>query len=112
MGLKLPKHATTIQLRLPSKSNKICPIYFADNRELSYFNENFLEYDISQATIIYMCSTCFSDELLNDMAKVIERCPNIRYVLSLKAFQSKLPLKDTFSIECTWGTTTCYFYSY
>lgn len=87
------------------------PEMFENGRELKCFNGNFLEMDISDATIIYTCSTCFSEELLSDMGKAIDKCPNIRYIVSMKQIPSKLPLDRTLDIDCTWDKTKCYVYN-
>jgi hypothetical protein len=79
-------------------------------RDLKCLTGNFLEIDISDATIIYTCSTCFNEELLSDIGQVIDRCPNIRYVVSLKQIPSKLSLDRNLEIECTWDKTKCYVY--
>lgn len=79
-------------------------------RELSCIQTNFLDANIEDATIIYTCSTCFSEELLTEVAKLIDRCPNIRYVISMKQLSIKMPLDRTLSIECTWDKTKCYVY--
>lgn len=86
------------------------PDLFANNRTLDCYTGNFLEADIKDATIIYTCSTCFSEELLSDMGKLIDTCPNIRYVVSMKQIPSKLPFDRILEIECTWDKTKCYVY--
>jgi len=86
------------------------PELFAGGRELKCSTGNFLEADIYDATIIYTCSTCFNEELLSDIGKAIDRCPNIRYVISMKQIPSKVPFDRTLEIDCTWDKTKCYVY--
>lgn len=86
------------------------PELFTAERKLSCLTGNFLEVDISDATIIYTCSTCFSEDLLSHIGEVIDRCPNIRYVISLKQIPNKLELNRNLDIECTWDKTKCYVY--
>lgn len=86
------------------------PELYQGGRHLSTSNDNFLTADITDATIIYTCSTCFSEDLLADMGKVIDRCPNIRYVISMKQIPSKLPYDKALEIDCTWDKTKCHVY--
>jgi hypothetical protein len=87
------------------------PELLAGGRELSCVAKNFLEAGIEDATVIYTCSTCFSEELLTDIAALLDTCPKLRCVISLK----ELPLKNlvfdkVIEIECTWDKTKCYAY--
>lgn len=86
------------------------PDLFANGRTLSCQTGNFLEIDIKDTTIIYTCSTCFSEELLSDMGKMIDTLPKIKYVVSMKQIPSKLPFDRILEIECTWDKTKCYVY--
>lgn len=87
------------------------PELFVKGRELKSMQGNFLEEDISDATIIYTCSTCFSEELLHSMGEVFDRCPNLKYVVSMKQIPFKYPLDTILEIECTWDKTKCHVYS-
>lgn len=87
------------------------PELYANGRTLTSQCGNFLEVDISDATIIYTCSTCFGEELLKNLGAVFDQCPNLKYVVSLKAIPQVLPLDRTLEIECTWDKTKCYVYS-
>lgn len=87
------------------------PELYADGRQLTSQQGNFLETDISDATIIYTCSTCFGEELLKNLGEVFDRCPNLKYVISMKAIPQALPFDCTLEIECTWDKTKCHLYS-
>lgn len=87
------------------------PDLFLGGRELKCMRGNFLESNIEDATIVYTCSTCFSDGLLTEIGRLIDRCPKIRYLISMKQIPNKLPLDTTLEIECTWDKTKCQVYS-
>ena len=62
-----------------------------------------------QTTHLYMCSTCFSTKLHND---IVELAPNsVKCIITLKEFNVKgwvLRLKH--SIKFSWSTTSVYYY--
>jgi len=87
------------------------PELFTNNRDLQFITSNFLEHDLTNATVVYTCATCFSDELLQNISDKLALSPNLKYILSLKAFNPPLALRETVEIECTWGTTQCYIYA-
>lgn len=89
-------------------------LFQGGKRTLDCINGNFLEADIADATIIYAASTCYSEELLADIGKMItERCPKVRYVVTLKPIPSKVPLDKVFEVECSWDKLTkCHGYTW
>lgn len=86
------------------------PELFEGGRQLESKTDNFLTADILDATIIYTCSTCFNEELLADMGLMMDKLPNLRCIVSLKALPLKMPLESVLEIECTWDKTKCYVY--
>lgn len=110
-GIEYSETRNKMAERIYSQVHKEFPELFNTGRQLGCASGNFLEIDISEATLIYSCSTCFSEELLADMGKVFDRCPKLRYVVSLKQIPNQLPLQTTLDIECTWDKTKCYVYA-
>jgi len=87
------------------------PDLFAGGRELIAINGNMLEQDISDATIIYSCSTCFSEELLSGMGEMADRCPNLKYIASNKPIPNRMPLAGLLDVDCSWDKTKWHMYS-
>lgn len=94
------------------------PEIFYNGRTLDCVESNFLNIDISDATIIYICSTCFDKELLADIGKIVDKCPNIKYLVSIPSvtyhyasIPCKLPVEKVVDIECSWGHTKFYLYT-
>lgn len=82
-------------------------------REVSFVHGDITEVDFSDATLIFMCATCFSDEL---MEKLTERFltlkPGLR-VITLKKLpeHKRLRLIDDLSLRTTWSEgSNMYFY--
>jgi hypothetical protein len=70
--------------------------------------------NIDNATVVFMCSTCFSDELMVKLAKKLKNLPKLEVVATLK----KLPEDSGFELvgsdtyEMTWSAeTSIYFYA-
>lgn len=88
-------------------------------RQLECFQDNFLNLDVTDATIIYTCSTLFGTNLLADIGVIIDKCPKIKYLISIPSVQynyahipcKNLLVKDILDIECTWDKTVCYIYT-
>jgi hypothetical protein len=86
------------------------PDLFAGGRELNSICGNFLMQDISDATIIYTCSTCFDEELLQSIGELADRCPNLKYLATNKKIPNKLPLTSVVDVDCTWDKTKWHIY--
>lgn len=88
------------------------PLFWDNNRELNLMCDNFLHADWDGATIVYTCSTSFTDELLQGIAKKINAHPKIEQVLSMRAISNlNLPLKKVIQVECSWDTSQINVYS-
>lgn len=87
------------------------PEVFNNRCQLECIQENFLTANISDATIVYSCSTCFDETLLSEMGQVLDNCVNLKYVLTMKPIPMVfLTLLDVFEVECTWDKVECYLY--
>lgn len=110
-GVEASETRNGYALQVFEQVRKEFPDLFAGNRILDAWNSNFLEADLSDATIIYSCSTCFSEELLNNIGEMADRCPNLKYIASNKPIPSKLQLAALVEVECSWDKTKWHVYS-
>ncbi|MBI4009349.1 hypothetical protein HY357_03885 [Candidatus Roizmanbacteria bacterium] len=82
------------------------------NQVLDFINADFLEYDFSNADVIFCHSTCFYDEL---MIALERKCMNLKkgtkIILVTKTFQSPFfKLLKSGEYPMTWGKATVNFY--
>jgi 16S rRNA A1518/A1519 N6-dimethyltransferase RsmA/KsgA/DIM1 with predicted DNA glycosylase/AP lyase activity len=89
------------------------PGLFVPNRALNLVRGDFLEHDLaSDITLVYLCSTVFSFELLRAMGNKINTMASVQKVVSFR----KLPYLDNFSlhkrlfVHCSWDKVPCYIY--
>ncbi len=87
------------------------PFFWEEHRELQLYCANFLQSDWQGATVVYSCSTCFTQELLVSIGNKINEYPHIQQVVSLRPLPTiGLPLYKIFGVECSWDSTLCYYY--
>jgi hypothetical protein len=88
------------------------PFFWEGQRDMLWLNENFLQSDWQGATLVYTCSTCFTEALLVEIGDKINREVSVRQVLSLRPLPTltRLRLKEVFSVECSWDTALCFHY--
>ncbi|MFM8455092.1 MAG: hypothetical protein ACKOAD_09120 [Gammaproteobacteria bacterium] len=97
--------------KIQAQIQKDFPVLFEHGRSIDFYESNFLDTDISRASMVYTCSTCFSDELLQDIANMVDANPNIRCIFSLKALPCKnFTLKEVIDVDCSWDKSRCHFY--
>lgn len=77
-------------------------------RALEFYNQDILHADLSGATLFFMCSTCFSDKLMQNITEKLSKLkPGLR-VITLK----KLPERNDFklvhqmNVTTTWSNNT------
>ncbi len=103
---------------LHEQALKICqqvktdfPFFWFDDRQLNFIGDNFLKANWQQATVVYTCSTCFTQELLVAIGNKINQQATVKQVLSLRPLPTlKMPLKKVFSVECSWDSALCFVY--
>jgi len=118
IGIEANKLRSDSSLKIYKQVKREFPELFEGDRILKCLPSNFLEVDISDATIVYICSTCFNTELLSDIGKIVDKCPNIKYLISIPSvtydyasIPCKLPIEEVVDIECSWGHTKFYLYT-
>jgi len=83
-----------------------------NNKKLCLINDDFLKSNFNNITVVYVCSTVFSFELLSNMGSKINSMPNVQKVVSFR----KLPGLDDFKLtkkmffQGSWDYTPCYLY--
>lgn len=88
------------------------PELFAGDRKLRLLNEDFLQTNVNDVTVVYICSTVFSFALLQEISNKINNMPKVRMVISLR----KLPnlqyfqLKKKIFLHGCWDYTAGYIY--
>lgn len=82
--------------------------FLTKERKLKFYEENILGADLSDATVIFMCSTCFSPTLMQGIIeKLLKLKPGLQ-ILSLKTFHTtnRLVLIKTYALPMSWTKTT------
>lgn len=86
---------------------KLYPEYLSQNRLISYQIANIKDlHYLDDATVIYMCSTCYPPELLEVVLEKVRNSKNIRCIVTHKeypAYSQILPKKSTLNLPCTWS---------
>lgn len=80
-------------------------IKFVSDR-IKFLNENMINSDLSQGTVFYLCSTCYSEDLLAGILDKIKNNKNLKYIISLKKYdkiKKVLPKVKKIKIQTTWN---------
>ena len=118
IGIEANKKRNDVAVKVYSNVKKEFKELF-ENRQMECMNKNFLTVDVSDATIIYACSTLFEPILLKDIGDIVDKCPNIKYLISIPSVKydyahipcKKLLVEDIMDIDCTWDKTVAYIYT-
>jgi len=82
VGIELS--STRHQIALQAKLQLQQLGYLDPERELNYIEANFLQEDLSDATVILLCNTCFSDELNLTCADQLSRLKTGLRIIALR----------------------------
>ena len=89
------------------------PELFDSKRQLILLNDDFLNFSFDVATVLFMCSTCFNKEFMENLAEKTNSATNIRAVVSLKALHGleRLCNGRVTKVDCSWSENVdCYIY--
>jgi hypothetical protein len=86
--------------------------FYQEGRKLTFLQGDFLEMPLPQATVVLICSTCFSQPMLESLGYIINGMPSVRLILTLRPISTlnRLRFKKTVRIECSWDSALCYIY--
>jgi hypothetical protein len=82
-------------------------------RHFELRNENFLDSDLADATVLYTCSTCFSARLMNRLARKIVTLNRRLTLVTFKQIprRRRFELAGTLDLQTSWRTRcTAYVY--
>lgn len=107
VGIELSKerHAKAVQVKKNLEKDSLVP----QGRLLEFHNTDILTADLNDVTIFFMCSTCFSPELMQKItAKLAGLKPGLR-VVTLKHLPDNeecFVLRNTLQLPMTWSAST------
>jgi len=98
-------HSKTICNKLKESGLEIA------GKALECRHENITESDFSDATVIYMCSTCYPDELMEILLKRLSELKKGLLVITLKSFPADyadygFELVKEYTLPMTWSETS------
>lgn len=104
-GIEIVKFRHNIASKI---SNKI-KFTFNKPQELVFINGDILTQNLNDATIIYMCSTCFSEDFLTNIVNKLSSNTNLRAIVTLKKIDNtKIPYLHKYTAlptPCTWSSS-------
>lgn len=78
----------------------------ANGRSLEFHNKDIAQAPIDDATVAYLCSTCFSDDLMKKLTDKFGQLQKGARVITLKPLpeHAKLALVKTYHLPMTWAS--------
>jgi 16S rRNA A1518/A1519 N6-dimethyltransferase RsmA/KsgA/DIM1 with predicted DNA glycosylase/AP lyase activity len=88
------------------------PDMFANDRKLNILHGDFLNHGFSEISVIYVCSTVFSFDLLDAIGKKINMMPRVKKIASFRKLPhlSNFQLIERIFLHADWEKTPCYLY--
>jgi Histone methylation protein DOT1. len=98
------------------KLYKLFPSLLDDDRIISYQVQNIKDvHYLDDATIVFMCSTCYPEELLDIVYEKLKNSDKLRYLITHKRydkFKNLLPNLREVELPCTWSKNLIWFFYY
>lgn len=83
-----------------------------DHRQLTFVEGDFLQSDFDHVTVVYLCSTIFSYDLLENIGRKLNSMSNVKKIASFRKipYLSNFNLLKKILIHCSWERVGCYVY--
>lgn len=105
VGIELS--ATRHALAQKMKEKLIAEHILTDANKLEFIEGNITQFNLCSGTVFFMCSTCFSDELMKILTEKLEKIPHLIKIVSLRTLPvnaaSNIKLIDTLSLPMSWS---------
>lgn len=87
------------------------PLLF-EKKPIQFIHGDFLKWNCDKTTIVYMCSTIFSYELLENIGKKLNTMRTVKKIASFRKIPhlSQYKLIKKLLIHCSWERVSCYLY--
>lgn len=105
VGIELSK--TRCELAQKIKQQLIEAGILTDIHKLQFIEGNIKDYDLSPGTVFFMCSTCFSDELMKELTHQFLKIPHTIKIVTLRELpldhDNRFRLIDTLNLPMSWS---------
>lgn len=116
-GIEINEDRHRIEMHALNKLKEVLPSAFISDRKLKLIQGNFLSNEIQKElqgiTVIYVCSSIFSFELLEALGKTMNSMANLQKIASLRKLPhlSNFKLIKTIFLHTSWDRVACYIYT-
>lgn len=112
VGIELSDTRHNEAIRIKNQIYKNHPDKTID-KQLIFINDNFMNYNYEDATIVFMDSVLFENKTINNIEKKLKNNPNIRYFISMKNEYTPIFFKyiKTLNIKASWGSSRFNIYT-
>lgn len=79
--------------------------YLKSHKTLAFKHQNILDADLHDATVVYMCSTCYSEDLMEKLVKKFSKLKRGLRIVTLKELprNKQFKLIHTYHLPMTWS---------
>ena len=111
-GIEINNNRFIVASKINAMITKQLPEIFNNRKNLQLIHGDFLKQNFDNITIIYVCCTIFSIELLYAIEKKINNMPNVQKVISFKQLPNlnHFILKKKIFVHGDWDYAMCYLY--
>lgn len=112
-GIEINQKRHRIASQVSETIKQQLPKFFSHKRGLTLLEGDFLNQDFPNITIVYICATVFSFELLQAIGEKINDMFRLQTIISLRKIPNleKFTLSRKIFLQGTWDNSVCYIYT-
>ncbi len=111
-GIEINALRYQIAIKVEENIRQQLPDMFRQARSLHMIHGDFLQHDFPNITVVYLCSTVFSFDLLYVVGQKINAMPHVRRIATLRKLPnlSDFKLSKRIFLQADWERVPCYIY--
>lgn len=111
-GVEINHYRANIACKVKEQMLQTLPELFNNHKKIELLEGDFLQLPFDNISIIYVCNTIFSSELLKAISKKINGINSVQKIVSLRKlpFMNNFKLTKKLFLHATWDKSICYLY--
>ncbi len=109
-GIEIVPSLHRLALNAEQQVRQDFPELFTEDHRLLFINDDFFKTSLMGATVVLVNATCFGQDILYPLSKILDNTPSIHTVWSTRPLchLQRLRTEKIIPVECSWSSSLAY----
>lgn len=109
-GIEIVPQLHSLSVNVEQQVRQDLPALFTEDHRLRFISGDFFQTPLAGATVVLVNATCFGQDILYPLSKILDNTPTIHTVWSTRPLcqLQRLRTEKIIPIECSWSSSLLY----